>query len=142
MVDVEIKRRVRRGAEGRRVFVQPVSLILSSPTRRKSAGKTRSYGKRAIIWLRPKAAPRTVTQVHHALRLELRDVPLGPGRAVTGHGNFQGGTRTREPRLGCNWETASSVFYGQAKVESVEDNDRLIALKAVKVLPRILEDRA
>jgi len=30
MVDVEIKRRVRRGAEGRRVFVQPVSLILSS----------------------------------------------------------------------------------------------------------------
>jgi len=40
-----------------RVFVQPVSLILSSPTRRKSAGKTRTYGKRAIIWLRPKAAP-------------------------------------------------------------------------------------
>jgi len=46
MVDVEIKRRVRRGAEGRRVFVQPVLLILSSPTRRKSAGKTRPYGKR------------------------------------------------------------------------------------------------
>ena len=35
-------------------------------------------------------------KVHHALRLELRDVPLGPGRYVHGHGQggigWQGGT--------------------------------------------------
>jgi len=48
-------------AEGRRVFVQPVSLILSSPTRRKSAGKTRPYGKRRHHLVAAKSRAKNLT---------------------------------------------------------------------------------